>query len=84
MGCERDELVIYAEDGLFVDRLYINDIRFPPDAKYSVLSGRAYVCRASFDRPRRISYADKDGGFWKWREDDTGLVGFDKEINNDM
>ena len=78
--CINDEKVFYGDDADFIKRLYIEDVVVPPEVKFIILQGRQYILRVSIDKPRRMSYADKDGRFWRWRDDELGLVSMDNLV----
>lgn len=76
-----NEVVYYGDDALFIERLFIDDVRMPPEVKFSILQGRSHVLRYIPDRVRRYSYADMDGRFWRWRGDEMGLVSMENIID---
>lgn len=78
--CINDEKVFYGDDTNFVKYLFIEDIVVPPEVKFSIIQGRAYILRTSLNKPRRMTYADKDGRFWRWRDDEPGLVSMDNIV----
>lgn len=76
-SCITDEKVFYGDDANFIKYLFIEDIVVPPEVKFSIIQGRQYILRVSLDKPRRLTYADKDGRFWRWRDNEAGLVSVD-------
>lgn len=76
-SCITDEKVFYGDDANFIKYLFIEDIVVPPEVNFSIIQGRQYILRVSLDKPRRLTYADKDGRFWRWRDNEAGLVSVD-------